>query len=106
MDSEGRSCAHFASRRLVVVQWRLGEWLSLQMMCHAAVYNKNRPRQMRRGRFFIRGEGRQSADGRTLPSLMRFSMTVCAMAFGTASYCLKIIVNEPRPCVTVRIALE
>ncbi len=48
----------------------------------------------------------QSAIGRTLPSLMRFSMTCWAMFFGTASYCLKIIVNEPRPCVTVRIAFE
>ena len=48
----------------------------------------------------------QSAIGRTLPSLTRFSTTVWAIAFGTASYCLKIIVNEPRPCVTVRIAFE
>ena len=48
----------------------------------------------------------QSAIGRTLPSLTRFSMTCWAMFFGTASYCLKIIVNEPRPCVTVRIAFE
>src|SRR5574344_895969 len=52
-------------------------------------------------------ESAQSADiGRTLPSLMRFSMTVCAMPFGTASYCLKIIVKLPRPWVTVRMALE
>ena len=37
---------------------------------------------------------------------MRFSMTSWAMFLGTASYCLKIIVNEPRPCVMVRIAFE
>ncbi len=50
--------------------------------------------------------GRYSALGRTLPSLMRFSMTVFAIEAGTGSYCLKIIVNVPRPCVTVRIAFE
>ena len=48
----------------------------------------------------------QSAIGRTLPSLIRFSTTSAAMFFGTASYCLKIIVKEPRPWVTVRIAFE
>ena len=48
----------------------------------------------------------QSALARTFPSLMRFSITSWAMFFGTASYCLKIIVNVPRPCVTVRIAFE
>ena len=53
-----------------------------------------------------RDVGDQSAEGRTLPSLMRFSMTVLAMEAGTASYCLKIIVNAPRPWVTVRMALE
>lgn len=53
-----------------------------------------------------RPRGRYSALGRTLPSLMRFSMTVFAIEAGTGSYCLKIIVNVPRPCVTVRIAFE
>ena len=49
---------------------------------------------------------RHSADARTLPSLMRLAITSSAIDFGTASYCLKIIVNVPRPCVTVRIAFE
>ena len=47
-----------------------------------------------------------SAEERTLPSLMRLAITSSAMDFGTASYCLKIIENVPRPCVTVRMAFE
>ena len=47
-----------------------------------------------------------SAEERTLPSLMRLAITSSAMDLGTASYCLKIIVKVPRPCVTVRMAFE
>ena len=50
--------------------------------------------------------GAYSALARTLPSLMRFSTTSFEIEAGTASYCLKIIVKVPRPCVTVRIAFE
>ncbi len=63
--------------------------------------------QRRRGAVLGIYPGCQSSEmARTLPSFTRFSITVFAIEAGTASYCLKIIVNAPRPCVTVRIALE
>ena len=74
--------------------------------------SNNRPDTMQKGiqkrmpfRVHFRRK-RYSAEVRTLPSLMRLAITSSAMDFGTASYCLKIIENVPRPCVTVRMAFE
>ncbi len=67
---------------------------------------EKRPRQFCRGPF-CRSAGDRLVGHRTDLALLDALLDdLWAMFFGTGSYCLKIIVKEPRPWVTVRIAFE